>query len=388
MKKILLICFLLISQCLPLQAAEDHAFYALDPQTGQIFANDNVDEKMAPASLTKLLTAYTALQTLEANDVIDINSKMVANLGEASVAGLQAGDSVTVKDLLYALILPSGADAANALAIGSSGSVSRFVKKMNQTAQKLKMTHSHFTTPIGLEEESTARDMMALLQACYQNKTLREVMSSKSYTLSNGLEVYSTIHSYGVNTQAIAGGKTGYTEQAGRCLAAFSEPIQGHVIFSVFLGGSEHTSHVEQTQQLYETIGQYRLTNLMTKGKVLKTIQLKGLFSNPTIKVKANRDLKWFIPSGTKIHVTFVNSRSLEAPIKKGEKLGAVTISVGGNPIASVPVKSSVDLVDYGRWLQIALFILLFIVLLGIVALFWLRAMIRAKRRKRRRARG
>ena len=149
-------------------SAQSEYVYLMDADSGQVLVNKNGDEKMFPASLTKIMTEILAIENLPDLDAqVTITSQMLSGLAEAnaSVAGFSAGDQPTVRDLLYGCALPSGADAVNALCYTVAGSVSDFVAMMNAKAAELCMNATHFVNATGLHDEnhySSARDIAIL----------------------------------------------------------------------------------------------------------------------------------------------------------------------------------------------------------------------------------
>ena len=153
------------------------------------------------ASLTKIATTITAIETISnLDEEVTITWDILNTVPwDASKAGLQAGDYVTYRDLLYASMLPSGADATNSIAILSSGSIDNFVIKMNELAKNLELNNTHFVNVTGLDEDghySTADDVRKLLSYALKNELFRDIYTTREYTLSNGLEVESTIIKY------------------------------------------------------------------------------------------------------------------------------------------------------------------------------------------------
>ncbi len=190
----------------------------------------NSNKPVSVASLTKILTVLTAVNNIDDLDTkITISAKMLENIyWNASVAGLQADDIVTYKDLLYATLLPSGADAASVLAFSISGDIPSFVSKMNNLAASIGMNNSNFKNITGLDEDgqfSSARDIAILLKEALKNSLFKEIFTTRKYTLTNGLTVKSTMNLYeeksGLDTNRILGSKTGTTKKAGLCLATY-----------------------------------------------------------------------------------------------------------------------------------------------------------------------
>lgn len=202
------------------------------------------DERIYPASMTKLMTALVALENLPDLDETltvpeDIFEELTAQ--DASVAGFNPYEQPTVRDLLYGVLLPSGADACETLARAVGGSDEGFVAMMNQKAEELGLTNTHFENCTGLRDDnhySTCRDIAVLLNECLKSDTFREIVTTEVYTTAatsshpEGITLYDTmLHrftSYDMSTTlengaVIEGGKTGFTDEAGQCLASFAK---------------------------------------------------------------------------------------------------------------------------------------------------------------------
>jgi len=204
-----------------------------------------------PASLTKMMTVYTALQYIEdVNAEVTIKYEDLAGLYEAnaSMAGFQEGDTVPIVDLIYGTMLPSGADAANALARAACGSLDEFIVKMNETAASLGMVDSRFENVTGLDTDghyTTASDLLILMKAALKSETFREVICTDEYITvptsyyTNGIRLKSTLSAkfsmMELDRGPLLGGKTGYTENAGLCLASLAS-INGHEYLLITMG--------------------------------------------------------------------------------------------------------------------------------------------------------
>ena len=164
---------------------------AADMQTMQVLYEKNAEAKLYPASLTKVLTALTAMERIsDLDETITITAAMLEGLedGTYSIAGFLLGEEVTVRDLLYGVLLPSGADACQALAIALFGSEEAMVEAMNETASSIGMTHSHFTNTVGMHDAdhyTSVSDLFLLMKQAWQNDTLHTIMSTASYTTSS-----------------------------------------------------------------------------------------------------------------------------------------------------------------------------------------------------------
>ncbi|NLT39178.1 MAG: D-alanyl-D-alanine carboxypeptidase [Clostridiales bacterium] len=219
--------------------------------TGETVYKNNASAPNYPASLTKILTAVVVLESgIPTGEFVTITEEMLSGLFEsgASVAGFRAGDTVTVSDLLYGLMLSSGADCANALATATEGSIRGFVEKMNEKASSLGMAGSHFTNPTGLhdvDQYSTAGDLALLLGYALKNDFFHTLFTTAEHTTAatasspEGIRLrnYLLSGAYDLSFRGgeIMGAKTGFTTPAGQCLASMTE-IHGERYILVTMG--------------------------------------------------------------------------------------------------------------------------------------------------------
>lgn len=218
---------------------------------GEAIISLNADEKIYPASIVKVMTVIVALEMIDdLEETVTLPTAMFAELlaQNASVAGFVEGEVVKASDLVYAAMLPSGADGSIGLAYIVSGSESAFAKLMNDKAAELGMTSTHFANATGLHSEdtySTARDLVTLFDYALKNDKFREIISHSSYTTektnkhSSGLTMSSTVYaafkSVTDDYSYIIGGKTGYTPEAGQTLVTCAS-INGEEYILVTLG--------------------------------------------------------------------------------------------------------------------------------------------------------
>lgn len=209
----------------------------IDTKSGDIIASKNQDTKLYPSSTTKVMTLLVAVENIkDYNDTftmsLDITDPLFVE--GASVAGFLSGEEITMTDMLYGTILPSGADAAVGLATKLAGNESEFVKLMNKKAKELGLKNTHFTNVSGLYNENhytTAYDMAVIIHAAMQNKMCRKILTTYQYTTSvtkqhpEGILLSSTLFSYMYGTEpetaTIEGGKTGFVNESGYCIASF-----------------------------------------------------------------------------------------------------------------------------------------------------------------------
>lgn len=211
----------------------------------------NVHEKLYPASTTKILTAYVVLKHGNLDDVVTVSKENVALESDSSNCGLKAGDRISVKNLLYGLMLKSANDAANALADYVSGSTEGFAQLMNEEAQLLGATNSHFVNAHGLHDEqhyTTVYDLYLIFHHALENETFREICGTSSYHAdyqdSSGANVsvewkntmqYFTHNKIPPEGVTVLAGKTGTTTKALSCLVLLSENEAQEEFVSIIL---------------------------------------------------------------------------------------------------------------------------------------------------------
>lgn len=201
-------------------------------ESGQSLFEKNADAIIYPASLTKIMTAIVAIEEnvdLQKHTMIDPQTIATFTAQHASMAGFKGGDLVTVEDLLYGAVLPSGADATATLAKVIAGSEANFVSLMNDKARELGMDDTHFVNASGLHDPahvSSVRDLSKLFRYAIENPTFYKILTTRSYKTSvpEELIMSSTLFTKMPGAEnAILGGKTGYTPEAGLCLASLLE---------------------------------------------------------------------------------------------------------------------------------------------------------------------
>ena len=287
----------------------------LDADTGQVLSAKKQDEQISIASLTKMMTVLLAIENSSSlNQTVTITDEMIDGLYEeqASVAGYVTGDTATVLDLCYAAAIPSAADAANALAIQIGGSFEKFYQMMNDKAAQLGMNHTVFKSAHGLDREgqySTVEDVSKLLRYALQNPTFKEIFSTKEHTTQAttyypfGIPLASTIwayaDTYGYNLTNLSGGKTGYTLQAGRCIAYWAT-VNDMNIIAVTAGAStnvEQYSNLSDAQTALTSLASWHKKTILKKNDVVSTIEYKSFMHTANIDVKMDKDITLDLPA-------------------------------------------------------------------------------------------
>ena len=241
----------------------------IDCDEKKVVAARNANERHYPASTTKIMTLLVAVENAkDFNDTFTMSYEITDPLyvTNTTVAGFRDGEEITVTDMLYGAILPSGADACIGLAITIAGSEEKFVELMNKKARELGLKNTHFVNSSGVFDErhyTTAADMAVIIRAAMQNELCRKVLSTYQYTTAktpqspDGIALTSTLFSYMYGTEPegadILGGKTGFTSEAGYCIATFGETDGGKEYVCVTLGGSGVWPTVKDQINLYTT---------------------------------------------------------------------------------------------------------------------------------------
>ena len=230
----------------------------------------NVHERLYPASTTKILTAYVVLKHGNLEDVVTITSENIALESDSSHCGLKAGDKISIKELLYGLMLKSANEAANALADYISGSTENFAELMNEEAKLLGATNSHFMNAHGLHHEdhyTTVYDLYIIFHNALKYEMFREITGSESHMASyldssgNPVSVqwdntmqYFTRNKIPPEGATVLAGKTGTTSKAQSCLVLLSENQAGEEFISIILKSQDRGVLYEEMNDLLEEI--------------------------------------------------------------------------------------------------------------------------------------
>lgn len=344
----------------------------------------NDTKKTSIASLTKMMTTLVAIENIDdLEKVITIKERDFDGTVGYSKAGFSVGDKVTYLDLLYGIILPSGADAVNAIVNNTLG-YNSFIKKMNETAKKIGMNDTSFANPIGKDDEnnySTSSDIAKLLKYALKNETFKKVFTTKSYKTSNGINLESTVNSYKsfLNTSEILGAKSGFTKNAGRCLASITT-LNGvdYLLVVINSSTSSPSNAVKDTITIYDYYNSnYGYKNILNDDTFIKEIPV-DLSKEKTYKITGNEDVNKYLKNGDEVTYEYVGSDKITFNTKKGSKLGVVNIYNGDELIAT----SNVYLENNIEYYPIVTYVLIFI---GVI--FILLIIRKSKKNHRRRRR-
>jgi D-alanyl-D-alanine carboxypeptidase (penicillin-binding protein 5/6) len=316
----------------------------MDFYTGQMIAGENMHERMEPASLTKLMTAYLAFSALKQKQLrldqtVPVSTK--AWRAEGSRMFIEPGKPVTVEELLNGMIVQSGNDASIALAEAVAGSEEVFAQMMNREAARLGLKNTQFVNATGLpdpQQYSTAHDIALLAAALIRDfPDFYPLYSQREYTYNNIRQANRNRLLW--TDPYVDGVKTGHTEAAGYCLVA-STRRDGRRLISVVMGtGSETARAVESQKLLNWGLQFFDTVRVYQKGQEVAVLPVwKG--KENAVKVGFQDDLYLTLPKGQaeRIKAALERQEPLIAPVAAGQKVGTLRLTVDGQPLGEYPV--------------------------------------------------
>lgn len=347
----------------------------------EVIYEKNPDDPVILASLTKIMTAYTVLNNVENLDKkVTITEEDIANLYGFTCAGLEVDDKVSYRDLLYGMMLVSGADASQALALHVSGSLESFNELMNNEASKVGLRHSHFADSYGGDDNnvSTARELSFLLRAALENETFKKIFTTNYYTMTNGLQVVNYTASiatfHGLNSQLITGNKSGYTPEAGLLLAS-TATIKGTNYLLIICKSKENSylsQHVLDTYKVYNYLEDtdFKERTLIKKGTILKKIKAHDSTISEYLII-ADKNITATLTDEEYNNVTFDYhiADKLTPENKIGDNLGYVDILVNNEVIDTYHVYLRDEIFSYQKESKILIVIIIALIFIVIVLL-------------------
>lgn len=351
MKKIVaaLVCAAVI---LPLTAVRSYAAglslsavsaVLIEAETGTVLYESNAYEQRAMASTTKIMTA---ILTIEAGDldrefVVDSYAIMV----EGTTMGLQEGDRVSRRDLLYGILLPSGNDAANAAAVSVSGSIGAFVELMNQKAEELGLMQTHFVTPSGLDADghyTTAYDLAMLTAYAMKNETFREIVSCQSAQVEFGNPPYQrTLYNSNKMLRLYDGAigvKTGFTDNARRCLVSAAERDGVTLIAVTLNAGDDWNDHAKMLDYGFTQVSAYPLdTSCSSRVSVAGTGLSTGVYTDAA-------ELALTSSQCGSLTKRVLLPRMIYGSVSKGQQLGQMEFLLDGKVVKALPLYADSDI--------------------------------------------
>jgi D-alanyl-D-alanine carboxypeptidase (penicillin-binding protein 5/6) len=301
-----------------------------------------VSRRLPIASTTKLMTAYVALKSLPLRRRVPM-APYAAIPGE-SLLGVPAGARISVRDLLYGLILSSGNDAAHTLAVASAGSEPRFVRRMNLRASALGLIDTHYANPIGLDEAgnySSARDLVALGRKLLRNAVFRRIADSTDAVLNSvrpPREIF-TRNTLLLRAPWATGIKTGHTLGAGYVLVGSGRQKGVELVSAVLGAPSEVSRDLETLELLSYGFSLYDRRRPVRPGQVLARAEIEA--GDGTLPLLAGRGVAVGVRRGQSVEVRVRAPDEVEGPIRRGRRLGAALVEVDGRRVALVPLRAA-----------------------------------------------
>ena len=311
----------------------------------------NEDIKSAMASTTKIMTTIVILEKANLNEKVTVSAKAGGTGG--SRLGLKRGDKASVRDLLYGLMLRSGNDAAVALAEHVGGSVKEFAELMNEKAIELGLTNTHFVTPHGLDDANhytTALELAKLTDYAMNNETFAKIVGTKSTTIyinNQSRQINNTNELLGV-LNGVVGVKTGFTNNAGRCLVTETKRNNMDII-TIVLGADTKKDRTKDSVNLIEyTFSKYKMYNLeeqiikeFNKWKNInekRILIIKGKTSNPKLALGAIEKATIPICDNDKIEYSINALTEVEAPVEQWNVMGTLTVKLNGEILENIDI--------------------------------------------------
>lgn len=339
------------------------AAIVVDRETNEVLYEKNPDERMYPASTTKMMTALIALELGNMEEKVTVTKEQLRVLDNTgSSISLKAGDVLTLEQLIYYLLVASGNDAANVIAEYVGGSIESFVELMNRRAEELGCTGTHFTNAHGLHDDehyTTARDLYLIAKEAMKNETFRKAVSTQRYVIGptdacpEERVFYTTNHLISkwrnvnyIYSKAI-GIKTGYTSKAGNCLVSGASD-GGSTYYCVILGAPEVDgrimSFVESKELLEWAFANYKVKAIITADEPIKEIEVELSNIYDYVMVVPERSASKLMLKDLTVDMmdkTIDVPEKLQAPIEKGQVVGTMTLSYEGKTYASVNLVSA-----------------------------------------------
>lgn len=317
------------------------AWGLIDARSGDVLTSHALDKSLPIASTTKLMTAYVAMKDLPLAKIVRAQP-YEPEYGE-SLMGLRAGQRISVRDLLYGLILRSGNDAAHTLAIDAAGSEKRFVAQMNRYAAALGLSHTHYANPVGLDQKgnySSAGDLMTLTQHLLREPAFARIADSRSAVLRS-VHPQRRIESINELLELapwVTGVKTGHTFGALYVLVG-SGRRHGVSLISAVVGTWTDEERFDDSLELLEWgFSQYRRKLPIRAGEDMADPEIR--YSGGTLPLRAEKAVEVGLRRGQHLEVEVHAPDEVEGPLQRGAKIGTAEVFVAGREAGSVVLRA------------------------------------------------
>lgn len=347
----------------------------IEVNSGKILFDKNATKQMNPASTTKIMTAILALENCTLDEKAKVSKNAIALVPSGyTTARLVAGEEISIKDLLYGLMLNSANEAANVIAEHISGSIDDFAILMNKKAKELGCTNTHFVNANGMHNEdhyTTAEDLAKIAIYCMKNEEFRKIVSTVEYTIP-ATNAYSKDDRIMKNTNALInpnsqyycdyaiGVKTGFTTQAGNCLVSYAEKNDISLVCVTLKAGSTTGSSsyrfADSKSLLEYGFEAFSNKDIIKENTIVDTIQIEDATKETKyLKIITKETVSDFISNNinlSELEPKIVLDSEISAPIAKGQKLGTITYTINGNDytselIANSAVEKNINFISY-----------------------------------------
>lgn len=355
MKYLKYLLFLIIFIPFNISALEINSEHAIlyNLNDDEVIFEKNADEKTYIASLTKIMTTIVAIENID-----DVNEKVIVPYegleglieANASVAGFRLNQEVTYLDLLYGVLLPSGADATKTLAYYIAGNEENFVSLMNAKAKELGLVNTHFVNTSGLDTDnhySTVREVSIILKYALNNPLFKQIYTTDRYTTSDNSLTFKSVYSnyldrYNIENKYIYGSKTGFTTKAGYCLSSIAnyDGVEYMLITTNADGESNTPLHVMDANMIYDYYtSNYHYLDIINIDDTLVTLDTKNS-KEKKLEIKADEALAKYLNKDIKKEDFDFKYNGLEEVsyfTKKGQ-IGSLDVSLNNELIKTIPI--------------------------------------------------
>ena len=317
----------------------------IDIDSGQVLGYANPTKQLGMASTTKIMTALVSIELMPPDCDFVIPKAAVGIFGSSIY--LVEGETLTIRQLLYGLLLESGNDSAVALAIATAGSEELFVALMNAKATELGLKNTHFANPHGLTEQghyTTAEDLATITAAAMRNPLFVEIVATKKWTIpyknvENGRQLFNH-NKLLMSDPNIIGVKTGWTSASGRCLVTAYQNGEQRLAVVTLNCSAERNAH----KLMYAwAIERFEGKRLIEANEISRSVNVVGGTSSSVI-CRNPEGAYICLPKGTaQLREEFYLPQFLYAPVKKGEKVGSITYYSGDNKLLEIPLVADAD---------------------------------------------
>lgn len=336
-----LLCLLMLTGAIPCHAAAPavsaDSFVLLDADSGRVLLGKDETKEKAIASTTKIMTAIVAIEHGELSDRVSVKR---AHLKEGSSMYLREGEELTLEELLYGLMLSSGNDAAECIADHCGGSVETFVGWMNEKAAALGMTHTRFQNPSGLDAQghcSCALDMARLAAFALEDPTFARLCSTVTARAA-GRELVNH-NKLLASCEGCIGVKNGYTDDAGRTLVTCCERGGLRLIAVTLRDSRDREDHAA----LYDyAFSAYRAERAVRRGEQCASVAVRG-GEAAAVSAVAERGYSCAAAEGETLSTALELSGSVRAPVRAGDKLGEMVVTLNGEELARIALRAAED---------------------------------------------